>query len=242
MARGLNQSAPMKTRSRPPSALPSALPVRPVERPRERMMLYGREALGDGELLALVLGGGNAIERSVGLLCAMGGLAGVEGALPQELTRVGGVGVAGASAIAAAFELGRRAHRLDLPYAKPVRTPQDVTTFVRAVIGAEERETFLALGLDARQRVRFTRTIAVGSLSRVDVHPREVFRPLMRAGVHAAIVVHNHPSGVPEPSDADLELTQRLADTGRIVGIPILDHLVVTRTQAVSIASLGLMA
>jgi DNA repair protein RadC len=204
-------------------------------------MLYGREALGEAELLALVLGGGNALERSVGLLHELGGLAGVERAVPTELMAIGGVGVAGASAVAAAFELGLRAHRLELPYATPIRAPEDVAPYLRAVIGAEERETFVALGLDARQRVRFVRTVAIGSLSRVDVHPREVFRPLLRAGVHAAIVVHNHPSGVAEPSDADLELTHRLADTGRIVGIPILDHLVVTRTQSVSMAALGLM-
>jgi DNA repair protein RadC len=85
------------------------------------------------------------------------------------------------------------------------------------------------------------RQIAVGSLAQVDVHPREVFRPLVRSGMHSVILVHNHPSGDVEPSDADLELTRRLSDVGRLVGIPVLDHLVVTRTDSISMATLGLL-
>jgi DNA repair protein RadC len=97
-------------------------------------------------------------------------------------------------------------------------------------------------GLDARQRVRIVELVAIGSLSSVEVHPREVFRPLVRAGMHSVIAVHNHPSGDATPSEADLELTRRLADVGVLVGIPLLDHLVVTRQEVVSMAGLGLLA
>ncbi len=203
-------------------------------------MLYGRSALSDAELIALVLGRGHALPRAVGLLQRFGGLLGLDGACAQEL-RGHGVGDAGATAISAAFELGRRAAQIRLPYASPLRTPNDVSAYVRARIGAAEREEFLVLGLDARQRVRLVRQVAVGSLAQVDVHPREVFRPLVRSGMHSVILVHNHPSGDVEPSDADLELTRRLAEVGRIVGIPVLDHLIVTRTDSISLATLGLL-
>jgi DNA repair protein RadC len=85
------------------------------------------------------------------------------------------------------------------------------------------------------------RTIAMGSLASVQVHPREVFRPLVQAGMHAAILVHNHPSGEPDPSDADVELTHRMGEVGRVLGIPVLDHIVVTRASTVSLAELGLL-
>jgi DNA repair protein RadC len=214
---------------------------RPVELPRERMMLYGRAALCEVELLALVLGGGRALKRGVALLDRFGGLAGLDRASPQELCTTAGVGQAGATALCAALELSRRLAQIDLPYATAVRSPADVAQYVRAMIGQADEERFMVLGLDARQRVRMVKTVAIGTLSQVDVHPREVFRPLVRGGMHSVIVVHNHPSGDAEPSDADIELTHRLAEVGRLVGIPLLDHLVTTARSSVSMASLGLL-
>jgi DNA repair protein RadC len=210
-------------------------------RPRERLLLYGREALSDVELVALVLGGGHALERGFTLLAALGGLVGIDRACPQELCRAPGVGVAGAAALAAACELSRRVAAADLPWAEPLRGPSDVAGYVRTRLGAAVQETFVVLGLDARQRVRLVRTVALGSLAQVDVHPREVFRPLVRAGMHSAIVVHNHPSGDAEPSAADIDLTRRLSEVGRLVGIPILDHLVVTAGAHASLAERGLV-
>jgi DNA repair protein RadC len=216
-------------------------PLKPQERPREKMMLFGKTALSDVELVALVLGGGRSIARGLSLLEGFGGLAGLEAAEPHELCAAPGVGQAGAAALCAAFELGRRLQQLSLPHATSVRSPRDVSAFVRAMLGPSAQEVFVILGLDARQRVRMVRTVAVGTLSQVDVHPREVFRPLVRAAMHSVIVVHNHPSGEAEPSTADVELTHRLADVGRLVGIPLLDHLVVTRKDMVSLATLGLL-
>jgi DNA repair protein RadC len=213
----------------------------PQERPRERMMLFGREQLADVELLALILGGGHSINRALALLQDMGGLSGLDRADPQQLCRTPGVGLAGATAICAALELGRRVAQLQIPYARAIESPKDVAEFLRASIGASLQETFLVLGLDVRQRLQMIRTIAVGSLASVQVHPREVFRPLVQAGMHAVILVHNHPSGEPEPSDADMVLTQRMAEIGRLLGIPVLDHLVVTRTSTVSLAELGVL-
>jgi len=213
----------------------------PHERPRERMMLFGREQLADVELLALVLGGGHAINRALSLLQDTGGLLGLDRADPQQLCRTPGVGLASATAICAALELGRRVAQLQIPYARTIAGPDDVAEFLRASIGASTQETFLVLGLDVRQRLQMMRTIARGSLTSVQVHPREVFRPLVQAGMHAVILVHNHPSGEPEPSKADVELTQRMMEVGRVLGIPVLDHIVVTRTSTVSLAELGVL-
>ena len=204
-------------------------------------MLHGKAALSEVELLALILGGGRSIARGLTVLEGFGGLGGLDAAEPHELCALPGIGQAGAAALCAAFELGRRVQELSLPLATAVRSPEDVGAFVRARLGPCTQEVFVVLGLDARQRVRMVRTVAIGTLSQVDVHPREVFRPLVRAGMHSVIAVHNHPSGEAEPSNADIELTHRLADVGRLVGIPLLDHLVVTRKDMVSLASLGLV-
>lgn len=213
----------------------------PHERPRERMLLFGREQLADVELLALILGGGHAIQRSMALFQDAGGLLGLHGAGPQQLCRTPGVGHAGATAICAAFELGRRVARLRLPYAQPIHGPEDVAEFLRASLGSSAQETFLVLGLDVRQRLQLVRTVAVGSVSTVHVHPREVFRPLVQAGMHSVILVHNHPSGEARPSDADVLLTHRMAEVGALLGIPVVDHFVVTRFEIVSLADLGVL-
>lgn len=215
--------------------------LHPAERPRERMSVYGPAALRDVELVALVLGGGRSLARASAALAQIGGLRGLRTATALELARLDGLGQAGAAALCAAFELGRRAAQLELPLGTPLRSPTDVGSYVRARLGDAPSERFLVLGLDARQRVRAVEVVAIGSLSSVEVHPREVFRPLVRGGLHSAIAVHNHPSGDPTPSDADLELTRRLADVGILLGIPLLDHLVVTSREVVSMAAMGLL-
>lgn len=205
------------------------------------MLLFGAAALGDVELVALVLGGGRGLWRALALLEHGGGVGGLARACPHELCEVPGIGVAGATAIAAAFELGRRAATVELPLAAAMRGPSDVETYARLSFGDAPQETFVALGLDARQRVRMVRTIAIGSVSQVDVHPREVFRPLVRAGMHSVVVVHNHPSGEPEPSQADIDLTHRLFQVGATLGIPLVDHVIVTRTRSLSFAARQLL-
>ena len=211
-------------------------------RERERLAMLGPEALSDAELLALVLGGGRSTERATRLLQWVGSLRALGGALVQELVAAPGIGAASASAIVAGFELSRRLETTRLPWAEALREPQDVIEFVRARLRGATQEQFEVIGLDARQRVRLVRRVAMGSLSQVDVHPRELFRPLMRAGMHACVLVHNHPSGDAEPSAADIELTHRMCEVGRLVGVPVLDHIVVTDDGATSLAASGLLA
>lgn len=205
------------------------------------MLLFGADHLADVELVALLLGGGRALARACTLLETVGGLEGLSGAQSQELSRLPGLGHASATALAAAVELGRRVGRLQLKWGAALRQPADAAQFARAHLRGATQEHFVVLGLDSRQRVRFVRTVGLGSLAQVDVHPRELFRPLIRAGIHSTILVHNHPSGDPEPSEADVELTHRMAEVGRLVGIPVLDHLVVTDADHCSLAALGLL-
>lgn len=203
-----------------------------------RLARFGADSLGDVELLALASGA--PVAAVLAAHESMGGIGGLARASVHEIADA--LGPTRGAAIVAAFELARRLAMVDLPYATGVRGPDDVARFCRAMWGDAPQETFCVLGLDARQRVRLVRRVAIGSIAQVDVHPREVFRPLVAAGCHAAIVAHNHPSGEPDPSESDIELTRRLAEVGRVVGIPVLDHLVVTRTRAVSLAAMGVIS
>lgn len=212
-----------------------------IEPARQRMMLLGPEHVADVELLAMILGGPRGLDRALALLRDEGGLLGLDRADPQQLALTHGVGLVGATAIGAAFELGRRVARLPDLYAREIRGPDDVAEYLRAAIGPAPQELFLVLGLDMHKRLQLIRTVAVGSLTDVHVHPREVFRPLVRAGMHSALLVHNHPSGNAEPSDADVLLTHRMVEVGRWLGIPVLDHIVVARTSTVSMAERGLL-
>jgi DNA repair protein RadC len=125
-----------------------------------------------------------------------------------------------------------------------LRTAADVCEFIlayRPTLAAEEQEVFLALALNSKHRVTKVIEVAKGTLASVDVHPRDVYRPLILAASAATVVVHQHPSGDPEPSKEDLMLTMRLCEVGRLVGIPILDHVVIGGEQYVSLADRGLL-
>lgn len=207
---------------------------------REKLERYGADELSNNELLALVVGGKTPKDTARELLEKYD-LIGLFTALPNEVAKIEGIGKTKAASICAAFAIARRAQQAELPYATPLRQPSDVFNYCKAKLGHLTQEVFVILGLDARQRVRFVRTVGMGSLAHVDVHPREVFRPLVRAGMHAVILVHNHPSSDVDVSDADIELTNRLVEAGRLMGIPVLDSLVVTKDESLSFSAVGLM-
>lgn len=200
------------------------------ERPRERLWRSGTHALGDAELLALVVGAGirerSALAVAAELVRSAGGLAALSRASPRELAQIAGVGEARATRIVAAFELGRRAlelaHHRDL-----VGRPDDVYRLVAPRLAGLAQEVFLVIGVDIRNGLLDVVECARGSVAAVEVHPREVFRPLVRMAAAGGVLVHNHPSGDPTPSDEDLELTSRLREVGRVLGIPIIDHVVI---------------
>ncbi len=143
--------------------------------------------------------------------------------------------------LAIAREIDRRHAQQQLAQATLLKGPSDVAHAASRWLGTVDQEHFVAVGVDARQCVRIVRIIAIGSLAQVDVHPRELFRPMLLACAHSILILHNHPSGDPEPSEADLALTRRMVDVGKLLGVPVLDHLIIAGGRHVSLASRGLM-
>lgn len=209
------------------------------DRPRERLLSYGGDRVSTEELLALVLGTGTrgrpALEVARQALTCVGGIAALARASPRELMTVPGIGAARASRVAAAFHLGRRSMEPEL-YDRSLRSPDEVFQRLRCRMDGLSQEIFVVLALDVRNAVIDEIEVARGCLTGVEVHPREVFRPLIRMAAAAAVVAHNHPSGDPTPSPEDVFLTRRLREVGDIVGIPVLDHVVVGRGAYVSLA------
>jgi DNA repair protein RadC len=205
--------------------------LEPDARPRERLAARGAEQLTDGELLAILIGSGvkgaSAVDVAATVLRGVGGIAGLSRATPHELGAFGGIGPVRATVVIAALELGRR-----IAAARPVRGQRlagasEVWTYFRARLAPLAVEEFWALALDVRHRVQSEHCLARGSLTGVEIHPRDVFRPLIRQATAAVIFCHNHPSGDPAPSRADVELTARLREVGDLCGIPVLDHVIV---------------
>ena len=203
------------------------------DRPREKLERLGAQALGDNELLAIVLGHGRANVSALDLanaLLARGGLRDVLRARYDELKRVPGIGSARAAQVLAAIELGRRAlTRLEEERPRLV-SPRAVAEYLLPQFGNRPVEQFGVLLFDTKRRVIRAVVLSVGTLDASIVHPREVFREAAAAGAAALVLFHNHPSGDPEPSDDDRLLTERLVAAGVLMGIDVLDHVILADT------------
>jgi DNA repair protein RadC len=203
-------------------------------RPREKLRDRGASSLSDAELYALVLGSGVVGRSAHRIGRALGRRR------PTELAEwpvvrwlaVPGIGPARAAALCAAFELGRRAGESP-PGGRPVRGPDDVLPHVRDLIRAR-REHFVVLLLNARHEMQRREVVSIGSLNASIVHPREVFLPAILHTAASVVLVHNHPSGDPEPSEEDLSITRRLVEVGELIGIGVLDHVIVGARGLVS--------
>ena len=207
----------------------------PDDRPREKLQRLGASALGDNELVALVLGHGTrrggALALANDLLAAHGGLHGLTRCSSDDFVRVAGVGRARAAQIVAAVELGRRtlAHA---PSARVrLRDPREVASYLLPRFGGRAVEQFGVLLLDSRHRVMRVAVLAVGTLNSSGVLPREVFRVAALGGAAAIVVFHNHPSGDPTPSPEDVELTHRLMAAGTLMEIRVVDHVILGDTR-----------
>lgn len=210
---------------------------------RERYAARGPSEFGEVEMLALVLGTGrpgqSAREVAATVLTHTGGLAGLADAPVQELTRLPGLGLARAVRVHAAVQLGRRSLAAPLRDAA-VTTPEAAGALLAPGLRGRADEELHALYLDRRRRPLAQRALTRGSDGFTVVDPRQVYRVAVRLGASGVILAHNHPSGDPTPSAQDIDVTERVARAGRVLGVPLLDHLVVGHT-VVSMAERGLV-
>lgn len=212
-------------------------------RPRERLLREGPEALTTTELLAVLLRTGtntmSALDLAGVLLAKRGGLPGLTGSSPEELSSIKGVGPAKAAEIKAAMELGRRLSAMVSRPRDIIKSPVDVHNLLKDRLRHCDREYFQAVFLNTKHHVITVETVSVGSLNSSLVHPRELFRNSIKRSAAALIIVHNHPSGDPTPSTEDIEITRRLVEVGSIIGIQILDHIIIGEDCFVSLKEQG---
>ena len=202
-----------------------------VDRPREKLEKYGPERLSDSELLAILLRTGsesiNVVELSGKILRKFSG-AGLAKASAKELKNTFGLGSAKACEIVACYELGRR--HLQNKQSVLLLSPKDVWDELKD-IRDHKKEHFVIFFLDSRNQEIKREIVSVGSLNTSLVHPREVFEPAVRYLAAQVIIAHNHPAGDPKPSEDDLELTKRLVEAGKMMGIEIMDHVIVSKNS-----------
>jgi DNA repair protein RadC len=215
----------------------------PDDRPREKLLRHGAAALGDNELVALVLGSGRAnagvLEIANDLLRMRGGLHGLARCSCGDLAQIAGIGVAKAAKLVAAQELGRRTLVVAPPARIRLSTPRDAAALLLPAFGSRPVEHFGAVLLDSKHRVIRTSVVAIGTLNSTVVEPRDVFREAMLGAAAAVVVFHNHPSGDPGPSPDDITLTRRLAAVGELMGIPVVDHIVLGDARYCSLKEMG---
>jgi DNA repair protein RadC len=227
----------------------SSLTIRELprsDRPRERLVDLGASALSTAELLAILLGsGGNgrsALHLGQSILAEAGGaLRWIARQPVAALTTVSGVGIARAVTIHASLELGRRMVWEGRQEGSPVRTPRDVVEYFAPRMEDLPVEEFHVAVLDAQHRLERDITITRGILNSSLVHPREVFREAIAERAAALILVHNHPSGDPSPSADDRTVTEQLVAAGRLLDIPVHDHVIIGRGRYTSFAEAGLL-
>ena len=203
----------------------------PELRPRERLLAGGPSVLSDAELLGLLFGIGSqektAVELAGEVISGAGGLHNLFDASVHELKQVKGIGEAKACILLAALELARRLSVARNPGRPVISSPADVDGLLRGRIANLDREHFVVVLLNTKNEVIEAPTVSVGTLSSSLVHPREVFKPAIRASAASVVLAHNHPSGRVEPSREDREVTGRMVEAGGVIGIEVLDHVIV---------------
>ena len=215
------------------------------ERPRERLKQFGPEALSAQELLALIIGRGVS-KRSVmtiaqELLVKFGNIKKISEATIEELSQIKGIGFAKAAQIKACFELGKRK---DLePELKDfdIKEPQSVVKAIRASIKDKAKEHFKLILLNTRNKIIGISTVSIGTLNTSLAHPREIFKEAIIHNAMSVVLAHNHPSGDSEPSEDDLKITKRLVESGKILNIEVIDHIIIGKNNFCSFKEKGLL-
>jgi DNA repair protein RadC len=216
------------------------------ERPRERLQKLGPAALSSQELLALVIGRGipkkSVMTIAQELLARFGNVKAISQASLEELSQVKGIGIAKAAQIRACFELGRR-EDLEPPDPVPfdIKNPEAVVKAIRASLQDKAKEHFKLILLNSRNRIIGISTISIGTLTTSLVHPREVFKEAIMHSAASVVLAHNHPSGDPDPSEDDLKITKKLVESGKILSIEVIDHIIIGKDNHYSFREKGLI-
>jgi len=215
------------------------------ERPREKLLAGGPQSLSDAELLAIFLRTGvrgrSAVDLGRTLIDRFGSLSALFGADVAAFSAVPGIGTAKYAQLQAAFELARRALRETSAKGDALASPGAVRDYLRLTLENRAREAFVAVLLDAQNRVIAQEELFQGTLTQTSVYPREIVKCVMRHNAAAVIFAHNHPSGVAEPSQADQTLTETLKRALALIDVRVLDHFVIGRGMATSFAERGLI-
>jgi DNA repair protein RadC len=214
-------------------------------RPREKLLSRGAAALSDAELLALLLRSGiqgkNVLQLAQELVDRFGGVAGLLHTPAEALKTVKGLGPAKRAELVAVLELARRALAQELMQKPLFNTPQAVRDYLQLQLGGLHHEVFAVLFLDSQHRLIALEEMFRGTLTQTSVYPREVVKQALTLNASSVVLAHNHPSGTAQPSRADEALTHTLKAALALVDVRVLDHFVVTASQAVSMAELGLV-
>lgn len=214
------------------------------ERPRERLIRMGPEALSTVELIAILLGSGTKsmpiLQLAQEIVKKFGGIKELAETTLSELCQIEGIGKAKAMQLQAAFNLGLRASKQVIQSKYRIENPIHVYHLLKDEMEKETRELFVAIFQDVKGFVICHEVIAIGTLTRALVHPREVFYPAIRHKASSLIVAHNHPSGDPTPSSEDYELTKKLIEVGKLMNLPVRDHIIIGCQNYVSLREKGL--
>ena len=202
------------------------------DRPREKLLLRGAQSLSDAELVAILLRTGkkgkSVIEIARELISSEGNLAMLATKTVDSLQQISGIGKDKAAALAAAFELSRRILSQPKWLAnKKITSPQDIAEIFIPILRDDNKEKFIVVCLNSANKVIKHETISIGNLNSSVVHPREVFKVAIDNSAASIILIHNHPSGNPEPSNEDIRITKKIVETGKIMEIPVFDHLII---------------
>jgi DNA repair protein RadC len=219
------------------------------ERPRERLLEFGADGLSTAELIAIILRTGGRNKSAIGLarevLMRFSSLKEIEDAAIAEFADIKGMGSAKIAQIKSAFELGKRLLRCEkgAGFENPsFKNSREVYEYYRPKFYGLKKERFLCALLDTKNRVFREKIVSEGTLTSSLVHPREVFRDAIKEAAASVLFVHNHPSGDPNPSKDDISITRRLVETGKVVGISVLDHIVISDGKYLSLMEKGYMS
>ena len=204
----------------------------PDDRPREKLLLRGAQSLSDAELVAILLRtgkkGNSVLEIARELINSEGNLAMLATKTVDSLQKISGIGKDKAATLAAAFELSRRI--LSQPKwlsNKKITSPQDIAEIFIPILRDDNKEKFIVVCLNSANKIIKHETISIGNLNSSVVHPREIFKVAIDNSSASIILIHNHPSGNPEPSNEDIRITKKIVETGKIMEIPVFDHLII---------------